>query len=79
MPKIDYALMYVTDDSIRDDNTFFAILEAALKGGDMMLAQEAELNGNFQKQNLKMIRRSEKALLMQLGGKAYWSSSLHIS
>jgi len=33
MPKIDYALMYVTDDSIRDDNSFFAILEAALKGG----------------------------------------------
>ncbi|WP_324027430.1 thiamine phosphate synthase [Maribacter sp. BPC-D8] len=33
MPKLDYALMYVTDDSIRDDNSFFAILEAALKGG----------------------------------------------
>tara|TARA_R110002051_G_scaffold137916_4_gene210620 strand:+ start:44524 stop:45165 length:642 start_codon:yes stop_codon:yes gene_type:complete len=33
MPKVDYALMYVTDDSIRDNNTFFAILEAALKGG----------------------------------------------
>ena len=33
MPKVDYALMFVTDDSIRDNNTFFAILEAALKGG----------------------------------------------
>ena len=33
MPKVDYALMYVTDDSIRDDNSFFAILKAALKGG----------------------------------------------
>ncbi|TDT45201.1 thiamine-phosphate pyrophosphorylase [Maribacter spongiicola] len=33
MPKVDYALMYVTDDSIRDDNSFFAILEAALQGG----------------------------------------------
>lgn len=33
MPKVDYALMFVTDDSIRDDNSFFAILEAALKGG----------------------------------------------
>ncbi|WP_405396908.1 thiamine phosphate synthase [Maribacter sp. Asnod2-G09] len=33
MPKAEYALMYVTDDGIRDDNSFFAILEAALKGG----------------------------------------------
>jgi thiamine-phosphate pyrophosphorylase len=33
MPKGDYALMFVTDDSIRDDNHFFAILEGALKGG----------------------------------------------
>lgn len=33
MPKVDYALMYVTDDSIRDDHSFFTILEAALKGG----------------------------------------------
>ncbi|WP_299317087.1 thiamine phosphate synthase [uncultured Maribacter sp.] len=33
MPKVDYALMYVTDDSIRDDNNFFTILEGALKGG----------------------------------------------
>jgi len=33
MPKVDYALIFVTDDSIRDDNSFFAILEAALKGG----------------------------------------------
>ena len=30
----------------------FSGMEAALKGGDMMLAQEAELNGNSQKQNL---------------------------
>lgn len=33
MPKVDYALMYVTDDSIKDDNSFFHILEASLKGG----------------------------------------------
>ncbi|HDZ05973.1 hypothetical protein LCGC14_0121820 [marine sediment metagenome] len=33
MPKVDYALMYVTDDSIKDDNSFFSILEASLKGG----------------------------------------------
>ena len=30
----------------------FSGMEAALKGGDMMFAQEAELNGNSQKQNL---------------------------
>lgn len=30
----------------------FSGMEAALKGGDMMLAQEAEQNGNSQKQNL---------------------------
>ena len=30
----------------------FSGMEAALKGGDMMLAQEAELNGNSRKQNL---------------------------
>lgn len=33
MHKVDYALMYVTDDSIKDDNSFFLILEASLKGG----------------------------------------------
>ena len=33
MEKFDYGLMYVTDDSIREDNLFFSILEAALKGG----------------------------------------------
>ncbi|MEP2280050.1 thiamine phosphate synthase [Maribacter sp.] len=33
MPKVDYALMYVTDDSIKEDNSFFQILEVALKGG----------------------------------------------
>ncbi len=33
MAKFDYGLMYVTDDSIREDNMFFFILEAALKGG----------------------------------------------
>ena len=30
----------------------FSGMEAALKGSDMVLAQEAELNGNSQKQNL---------------------------
>ena len=30
----------------------FSGMEAALKGGDMMMAQEADLNGNSQKQNL---------------------------
>ncbi|WP_405414818.1 thiamine phosphate synthase [Maribacter sp. Asnod1-A12] len=33
MLKIDYALMFVTDDSIKDDNKFFIILKEALKGG----------------------------------------------
>jgi len=33
MTTIDYALMYVTDDSIGDHETFFNILEASLKGG----------------------------------------------
>ncbi|KJD33378.1 thiamine-phosphate pyrophosphorylase [Tamlana nanhaiensis] len=33
MKTIDYRLMYVTDDRIEDDATFFNILEASLKGG----------------------------------------------
>jgi thiamine-phosphate pyrophosphorylase len=33
MAKFDFELMYVTDDNIREDNLFFFILEAALKGG----------------------------------------------
>jgi thiamine-phosphate pyrophosphorylase len=33
MYKVDYSLMYVTDDSITDDTAFFKILEGALKGG----------------------------------------------
>jgi thiamine-phosphate pyrophosphorylase len=33
MRDFKYALMYVTDDTIREDTRFFAILEAALKGG----------------------------------------------
>ena len=33
MVKFDFGLMYVTDDNIREDNLFFFILEAALKGG----------------------------------------------
>lgn len=33
MAKADYSLMFVTDDSIRDDETFFEVLESALKGG----------------------------------------------
>ncbi|GAA4850749.1 thiamine phosphate synthase [Algivirga pacifica] len=33
MSIIDYSLMYVTDDRITDDNAFFEILEATLKGG----------------------------------------------
>jgi len=33
MAKFDFGLMYVTDDNIREDNLFFFILEAALKGG----------------------------------------------
>ena len=36
----------------------FSGMEAALKGGDMMLAQEAEQNGNSQKQNLFFWDRS---------------------
>ena len=33
MNKVDYALMYVTDDRISDNARFFSILEEALKGG----------------------------------------------
>ncbi|MFD1553386.1 thiamine phosphate synthase [Putridiphycobacter roseus] len=33
MIKIDYSLMFVTDDRIGDDTAFFSILESALKGG----------------------------------------------
>jgi thiamine-phosphate pyrophosphorylase len=33
MYKVDYSLIYVTDDSIKDDTAFFKILEDALKGG----------------------------------------------
>ena len=33
MYKADYALMYVTDDSITNDKVFFKTLEDALKGG----------------------------------------------
>lgn len=33
MHKVDYSLMYVTDDSITNDIAFFKILEDALKGG----------------------------------------------
>jgi len=32
MIDVDYSLMYVTDDSIRDDDTFLKILEASLRG-----------------------------------------------
>ncbi|MFT7071541.1 thiamine phosphate synthase [Patiriisocius sp. Uisw_017] len=37
MYKVDYALMYVTDDSITDDTAFFKILEDALKGGTSII------------------------------------------
>lgn len=30
---VDYSLMFVTDDSIEDDEAFFSILESALQGG----------------------------------------------
>ncbi|KJD35948.1 thiamine-phosphate pyrophosphorylase [Tamlana sedimentorum] len=33
MNAIDYRLMFVTDDRIKDDTLFFKILEASLKGG----------------------------------------------
>lgn len=33
MSKIDYSLMFVTDDSITDEEVFLSVLEAALKGG----------------------------------------------
>lgn len=33
MNNIDYSLMYVTDDSVTDNPTFFKILEDSLKGG----------------------------------------------
>jgi thiamine-phosphate pyrophosphorylase len=33
MYKVNYSLIYVTDDSITDDTAFFKILEDALKGG----------------------------------------------
>ncbi|MFT4850956.1 MAG: thiamine-phosphate pyrophosphorylase [Roseivirga sp.] len=33
MNNLDYSLMFVTDDSVTDDNAFFKILEDSLKGG----------------------------------------------
>ncbi|MFT6127633.1 MAG: hypothetical protein ACJAVA_002125, partial [Flavobacteriaceae bacterium] len=32
MNSIDYSLMFVTDDSVTDDDAFFKILEDSLKG-----------------------------------------------
>jgi thiamine-phosphate pyrophosphorylase len=45
MHKVDYSLMYVTDDSITDDTAFFKILEDALKGG-ASIVQLREKSGN---------------------------------
>lgn len=45
MHKVDYSLMYVTDDSIADDTAFFKILEDALKGG-ASIVQLREKSGN---------------------------------
>mgnify|MGYP006077675579 FL=1 len=45
MHKVDYSLMYVTDDSITDDTAFFKILEDALKGGTSIV-QLREKSGN---------------------------------
>lgn len=45
MAKFDFGLMYVTDDSIRDDKLFFSILEAALRGGANSI-QLREKNNN---------------------------------
>lgn len=45
MHKVDYSLMYVTDDSITDDTAFFKILVDALKGG-ASIVQLREKSGN---------------------------------
>ncbi len=45
MAKFDFGLMYVTDDSIREDKLFFSILEAALRGGANSI-QLREKNNN---------------------------------
>ena len=37
MPTPDYTLMYVTDDRLREDDSFFRVLEAALRGGVTMV------------------------------------------
>lgn len=37
MKKVDYSLMYVTDERITDDKLFYGILESSLKGGSTIL------------------------------------------
>jgi thiamine-phosphate pyrophosphorylase len=47
MYKVDYSLMYVTDDSITEDTAFFNILEDALKGGTSIVQlREKSCNTN---------------------------------
>lgn len=45
MRNIDFSLMYVTDDRIKDDSSFFGILEASLQGGTTIVQlREKEMN-----------------------------------
>ena len=55
MYNIDYSLMFVTDDSITDDPTFFNILEDSLKGGAtiIQLREKSCNTHSFYKRALK--------------------------
>jgi thiamine-phosphate pyrophosphorylase len=55
MNNTDYSLMFVTDDSITDDPTFFKILEEALKGGVtiIQLREKSCSTHSFYKRALK--------------------------
>jgi thiamine-phosphate pyrophosphorylase len=55
MNSTDYALMFVTDDSVTDDRVFFKILEEALKGGvtTIQLREKSCSTHSFYKRALK--------------------------
>jgi thiamine-phosphate pyrophosphorylase len=55
MNNTDYSLMFVTDDSVTDDPTFFKILEEALKGGVtiIQLREKSRSTHSFYKRALK--------------------------
>ena len=61
MRDFKYSLMYVTDDTIRENKLFFDILEAALKGGaDIIQLREKNCNTrSFYKRAVEAKKRCE--------------------